>query len=186
MALAEGSDDHEKAARGKSDGGLTGPLQGSLGGDDSPAVQVAGEEETLGGSGEDASAALGGVGWALVEVDVPGVARIQPGFDMGKAAFAEFHVGKQAAEEVARGGRIVGQEGGVGLMAEAQVVIPPDAHDGRLVQQAAGCCKLLAGVKHVAEKDDLVDLFPFQELQGLGESGDIFVDVGEQAKFHGR
>jgi len=65
------------------------------------------------------------------------------------------------------------------------VVVAPHADGFRFHQKTARLVDPLARLKYVAKHDDLVNLLATEVIQGAAQEFDGFVDVGEDAEFHG-
>ena len=71
-------------------------------------------------------------------------------------------------------------------MAHAEVMIPPDADCAGIEQQPACLVEPLVRLSEVTENDDPIDSHCVEPAQRDPKSFDVFMDVCEEAEFHGR
>jgi hypothetical protein len=115
-------------------------------------------------------------------VEVPEVFNpvgIEPGLDMAEQAAADLKMGLQAAHEGEDRGAVALAHLLIGVEAEADVVISPDAHGANLLKKADRFLHSPAHFENVTQDHEAVCPVLLQHGDGLPQMLRLLVDIGQ-------
>jgi len=112
---------------------------------------------------------------------------VEPRFDMREEAAVDLQPRPQRSHVLQSRGGVFGQESGIALNTEAEIVVAPNADRAGVCQKPARLFDsifLMEQIAHVAKDDDLIDPFLAQAPQRVVEKLHAFVNIGNQTQFH--
>jgi hypothetical protein len=81
-------------------------------------------------------------------------------------------------------GRVLGGQCGIDVLAQAKIVIAPDADDACIGQQSTSLRQPIVHGDHIAEAHDLIDAQRSEPVERQAQGVDVLVNVGDQTELH--
>src|ERR1043165_8531499 len=149
-------------------------------------MKAAQEEDTVRDRRKAPAEFLGRVGWSVEVPQVFDLVGIEPGFDVGEEAAVDLQMRLQAPHKIKNGGAVPLAYRLRGIEAQANVMISPDADCRYITKQPNRFLDALTPIKHVTQDHEAVRTMLLQHVDGLAQFLGVFVNVGQDAEFHGR
>jgi hypothetical protein len=122
---------------------------------------------------------LRGIGRAAEVPQVFDLVRVEPGLDVAEQAIADLQSRLQAAHEGEDSGAVSPARLFIGVEAQPEVVVTPDAYGLYFSEQVNRLLHALAGLEHVAQDHEAVGPVLPQHGDGLAEFPRLLMDVGQ-------
>jgi hypothetical protein len=142
-------------------------------------VQVADEQGMMKDGPKAPGELFRRVGRAVKVPEVFDLVRVEPRLDVAEQAAVDLQVGLQPAHEVEDGGAVTLTNFFIGVEAQANVVVAPDAHNLDLPKQANRFLYPLAHLENVAEDHEALGPVLLEHGESLAQFPGVFVDVGQ-------
>ena len=104
---------------------------------------------------------------------------------MRDEAVLEFQDRPQRGHKRHALGRETGTDVVVGIVAQAKIVVAPNADRARLAQHLGRPLQRAAPLENVAQDDHAIDRFALEAIERRREEDGVFVDVGQEPVSHG-